>query len=107
MTTHAIHKTKVKIIHFFNEYVFSSKNSEKNQDKHNTPYYTPDYLSSDDDDYYQPDIFAQYTQEYREKPPRPNQVFKKTNFIHKSQLTHKITNQCERKIQPIHNHTNQ
>ena len=57
-----------------------SKNDEQNQGKHNTPYYTHNHLSSDDDDYYQPDIFAPYTQEYRAKPPRPNQATQKTNF---------------------------
>ena len=57
-----------------------SKNNEQNQGKHNTPYYTPNYLSSNDDDYYQPDIFAPYTQEYRAKPPRPNQASQHTNF---------------------------
>ena len=29
------------------------------------PMRTNNYLSSDDDDYYQPDIFASYTKEYR------------------------------------------
>ena len=57
-----------------------SKNNEQNQGKHNTPDYTPNYLSSDDDDYYQPDIFAPYTQEYRAKPSRPNQASQNTNF---------------------------
>ena len=56
-----------------------SKNNEQNQDKHNTIYYTPNYSSSDEDDYYQPDIFAPYTQEYRAKPPRPNQASQNTN----------------------------
>ena len=44
----------MKIIHFFN----------KNKNKQQTPYNTNN-LSSDDDDYYQPDIFAPYTNEYR------------------------------------------
>ena len=61
-----------------------SKNNEQNQGKHKTPYYTPNYLSSDDDDYYQPDIFAPYTQEYRVKPPRPNQASQNTSLIHKT-----------------------
>ena len=39
-----------------------SKNNEQNQGKHNTPYNTSNYLSSEDDDFYQPDIFAPYTQ---------------------------------------------
>ena len=36
---------------------------QQNRNKQQTPYYT-NYLSSDDDDYHQPDIFAPYTQEY-------------------------------------------
>ena len=38
---------------------------QQNRNKQQTPFYTSNYLSSDDDDYYQPDIFATYTQEYR------------------------------------------
>ena len=33
---------------------------QQNRNKQQTPYYT-NYLSSDDDDYHQPDIFAPYT----------------------------------------------
>ena len=40
MITHEFYKTKVKIILFFN------------QNKHKTPYYTPIYFSSDDEDFY-------------------------------------------------------
>ena len=29
-----------------------NRNNEQNEGKHNTPYYTPNYQSSDDDDYY-------------------------------------------------------
>ena len=47
----------------------------KNNKQHKTPYYTLSYLSTDDDDYYQPDIFAPNTQEYRVQQPRPNQAF--------------------------------
>ena len=43
------------------------------KNKH-TPYYTSNYLSSDDDDYYQPDIFAPFTQEHRVQKPRQNQA---------------------------------
>ena len=39
--------------------------SQQNRDKQQTPYYTSNYLSSDNDVYYKPDIFAPYTQEYR------------------------------------------
>ena len=45
---------------------------QQNRNKQQTPYYT-NYLSSDDDDYYQPDIFAPYTQEYRTQRPRQSQ----------------------------------
>ena len=38
---------------------------QQNRNKQQTPYHTSNYLSSDDDDYYQPDIFAPYTREYR------------------------------------------
>ena len=57
-----------------------NRNNEQNQGKQNTPYYTPNYLSSDDDGDYQPDIFAPYTQKYRAKPPRSNQASQNTNF---------------------------
>ena len=39
--------------------------SQQNRNKQQTPYHTSNYLSSNDDDYYQPDNFAAYTQEYR------------------------------------------
>ena len=59
-----------------------NKNSKQPyQNKQKTPNYTPNYLSSDDVDHYQPDIFAPYTQEYRAKPPRPNQASQNTNFF--------------------------
>ena len=45
---------------------------QQNKNKQQTPYNT-NYLSSDDDDYYQPDIFAPYTREYRTKRPRQSQ----------------------------------
>ena len=45
---------------------------QQNRNKQQTPYYT-NYLSSDDDDYHQPDLFAPYTQEYRTKRPRQSQ----------------------------------
>ena len=37
-------------------------------------------MSSDDDDYYQPDSFAPYTQEYRFRQHRPNLASHNTNF---------------------------
>ena len=45
---------------------------QQNRNKQQTPYYK-NYLSSDDDDYHQPDIFAPYTQEYRTQRPRQSQ----------------------------------
>ena len=45
---------------------------QQNKNKQQTPYYT-NYLSSDDDDYYQPKIFAPYTQDYRTQRPRQSQ----------------------------------
>ena len=45
---------------------------QQNRIKQQTAYYT-NYLSSDDDYYYQPDIFAPYTQEYRTQRPRQSQ----------------------------------
>ena len=71
MTTHKIHKIRVKITNFFN-------NTETDK-KHF--FYKPNYLSSDDDDYYQPDIFAPYTQEYRVQQPRSNLAPQKYKFL--------------------------
>ena len=45
---------------------------QQNKNKQQTPYNT-NYLSSDDDDYYQPDIFTPYTKEYRTQRPRQSQ----------------------------------
>ena len=45
---------------------------QQNKNKQQTPHYT-NYLSSDDDDYYQSDIFAPYTQEYCTQRPRQSQ----------------------------------
>ena len=45
---------------------------QQNKNKQQTHFYT-NYLSSDDDDYHQPDIFAPYTQEYRTQRPRQSQ----------------------------------
>ena len=54
----------------------SKNNKQQNQNKHETPYYTPNYLSSDDEDFYnqnqrlhsyhvnQPEFFEPYTQEH-------------------------------------------
>ena len=45
---------------------------QQNRNKQRTPYHTI-YLSSDDDDYYQPDFFAPYTQEYSTQRLRQSQ----------------------------------
>ena len=56
---------------------------QQNRNKQQTPYHTSNYLSSDDDDYYQPDTFATYTKEYRTQKPRQNQLSQ--NKIHHPQ----------------------
>ena len=45
---------------------------QQNKNKQQTPYDT-NYLSSDDDDYYQPNIFAPYTKDYRIQRHRQSQ----------------------------------
>ena len=45
---------------------------KQNRNKQQTHFYA-NYLSSDDDDYHQPDIFAPYTQEYCTLRPRQSQ----------------------------------
>ena len=45
---------------------------QQNKNKQHTTYNT-NYLSSDEDDYHQPDIFAPYTKEYRTQRPRQSQ----------------------------------
>ena len=49
-------------------YPFFQQNKNKQQTLYNTI-----NVSSDDDDYYQPDIFAPYTKEYRTQKPRQSQ----------------------------------
>ena len=50
------------------KYQFFQQNKTKQHKSYNT-----NYLSSDDDDYHQPDIFAPYTKEYRTQRPRQSQ----------------------------------
>ena len=77
-----------------------NKNSKQPyQNKQKTPYYTPNYHSSDDDDFhdqnhqqnfpnqrlhsyhvYQPDIFEPYTREQHMRQPRSNQEPQNNNF---------------------------
>ena len=49
---------------------------QQKRNKQQTPYYKK-YLSSDNDDYYQPDIFAPYTQEYRAQKTSTNSCISK------------------------------
>ena len=49
---------------------------QQNKNKQHTPYNT-NYLSSDDDDHYQPDIFPSYTKEYRTQRSRQSQPSQK------------------------------
>ena len=96
MITHEIQQTQVKTIHFFNR----KKNSKQPyQNKPKTPYYTPNYHSSHDDDvndqnhqqifqnqrlhsYHvnQPDIFEPYTREQHMRQPRSNHEPQNNNF---------------------------
>ena len=48
--------------------------SNKKRNKQQTPYYTNILSSDDNDDYFQPDIFAPYTQEYCTQKPRQTQT---------------------------------
>ena len=95
MITHEIEQTQVKTIHFLNR-----KNSKQPyQIKPKTPYYTPNYHSSHDDDvndqnhqqsfqnqrlhsYHvnQPDIFEPYTREQHMRQPRSNHEPQNNNF---------------------------
>ena len=59
---------------------FQQNKNNKQQNQNKTPYYTPNYLSSDDNDHYQPDNFAPYTQDYRVQQPRPSLTSQNTNF---------------------------
>ena len=85
---------------------------QHNQNKHKTPYYTPNYLSSDDDNFYdqnhqqnfqnqrlhsyhvnQPDIFEPY-QDSLDKITHLKMII----FIHKTQLKQTIINQHKCKM---------
>ena len=83
-------------------YPFFQKNKNSKQPYQNeqtTPYYTPNYHSSDDDDFYdqnhqqnfqnrglhsyhvnQPDIFDPYTREQHMRQPRPNHASQNNKF---------------------------
>ena len=67
---------------------------QQNKNKQQTPYYS-NILSSDDDDYFQPNIFAPYTQGYRTQRPRQSQPFRKKKVYPQNQAD--IQNQ-----QPMH-----
>ena len=59
---HTLHRIIMKNYPFF----------QQNKNKQHTPYNT-NYLSSDDDDYHQPDILAPYTKEYCTQRPQQSQ----------------------------------
>ena len=52
---------------------------QQNENKQHTPYNTK-YLSSEEDDYHQPDIFAPYSKEYRTQRPRQTQPSQNMKF---------------------------
>ena len=80
-------------------YPFFQQNKNKKQAPHHT-----EYLSSDDD-YLQPDIFAQYTQNIANKD-RDDLIHIIEFFLHTQQI-HEINNQYICQIQLIHNLFNQ
>ena len=96
----------------------NKNNRQQNKNGYQTPYYTSNYLSSDDDDYYnqsnpqfhqnqrlhsyhvnQQDIFEPYTQEQHMRQPRLNLASQNNNFfIHKIQLIQILINQRKCKM---------
>ena len=79
---------------------------QQNRNKKQTPYYT-NHLSSDDDDYNQPDTFAPYTQEYCAQKPQQTQASQNLKIYPQIQLIYKATNHYRCKTQLIHNLINQ
>ena len=79
---------------------------QQNKNNQNTPFNT-NYLSSDEDDYHQPDIFAPYTKEYRTQRPRQPQPSRNKKFTHKTQQMYNIHNKCIYKTHLTHNLFNQ
>ena len=75
---------------------------QRNRNKQQTPYYT-NYLSSDNDDYHQPDSFAPYTQEYRTQRPRQSQPSQNKKIYPQNPAICNINNQCVYKTQMTHN----
>ena len=86
----------MKITHFVKRIKTINSQTKK---KHKTPYYTPNYLSSDDEDFYdqnhqqvsqnqrlhsyhvnQPDIFEPYKREQHMRKSRPNHASQNNNF---------------------------
>ena len=67
---------------------------QQNKNRQQKPYYS-NILSSDVDDYFQPNIFAPHTQEYRTQRPRQSQPFRKIKVYPQNQTD--IQNQ-----QPMH-----
>ena len=96
MITHEIQQTQVKTFHFFNRIKIVNSHTKINKKTLN---YTPNCLSSDDDDFddqnhqqnfqnqrlhsyhvNQPDIFEPYTREQHMRQPRPNHASQNNNF---------------------------
>ena len=102
MITNKIQQTQVKTIHFFNKIKIIKKTIPIQTKK--TPYYTPNYHSSDDDDFHdqnhqqnsqnhrlqsyhvnQPDIFEPYTREQHMGQSGPNYEPQNNNFYSQNQ----------------------
>ena len=66
--------------HYWNlRKTLTTKFFQQNKNNQHTPFNT-NYLSSDEDDYHQPDIFAPYTKEYRTQKPRQPQPSRNIKF---------------------------
>ena len=80
---------------------------QQNKNNQHTPFNT-NYLSSDEDDYHQPDIFAPYTKEYRTQRPRQPQPARSMKIypqnpadVQHPQQTHKQNPFNTQSFQPI------
>ena len=84
----------------------NKNNIQQNKNRHQTAYYTPNYFSSVDEDYYQTDVFAPYTQEHHMRQPRPNLASQ--NNIFYSQNPASTQSHTPLQMQdPVHNLINQ
>ena len=80
-----------------NRFFQQSRNKEQNQNKHNTPNYTPNYQSSDD--VYM--VFDNIHQEHRQKPPQQNPASRNRNFYPQKLANTQVHQQLQ-----MHNPTN-